>query len=247
MNFKPSLIYALDVGNSIAKVSLWNEESERWEWTHKSAEVLTLSDAKSGAALVLCSVTKAMPEIVSEWEGAILTLGADTLLPFFSEYDRQNWGSDRMAAVSGAFSRNNQTDALIIDAGTCLTFDYLDSKRGHRGGPISPGLNLRAKAMHAFTGRLPLVDFDNLDPSQLSQFPKSTEEALALGAFRGWKDEIKESIARFKKQKKEGIVYLTGGDSHYFEANPKNRIFAAPHLIFEGMVHLWKWNRSCEN
>ena len=245
MNTSSTLLYAIDLGNSSSKVSLWNEEMDKWEWTQEPVERLTLDEAKSGAPLVVCSVSNKIPRIVSEWTGPTLSLGAETNLPFNSEYDRNGWGSDRMAAVAGAFYLNPKADCLIIDAGTCVTFDYLDSIRGHLAGPISPGLNLRAKAMNAYTGRLPLVTFEDLKPNHLNPFPKTTQDALILGALGGWNVEIKKGIERFKKQKPEGIVYLTGGDSRYFEANPKNRIFAAPLLVFEGMVHLWKWNRTC--
>jgi type III pantothenate kinase len=243
MDTKQPLIYALDSGNSNAKVSAWNEAKNSWEWTQKAANSITEAEAKSGFPLVWCGVSKEIPAIVHHWKGPILSLGANTSLPFSSKYDQSKWGADRMAAVAGAFSRNKNADALIIDAGTCITVDYLDSVQGHLGGPISPGLHLRAKAMHAFTGRLPLVNLDGLDPNALPLFPTNTEEALILGAYKGWKNEIEESIHQFKKQKPEGFVYLTGGDSKYFEANPKNRIFAAPLLVFEGMVHIWKWNR----
>lgn len=113
----------------------------------------------------------------------------------------------------------------------------------HRGGPISPGLHLRAKAMHSFTGQLPLVNLNEFDLKSLPTFPSNTKEALVLGAYTGWKNEIQAHITQFKKQNPDGFVYLTGGDAQYFEANPKNRIFAAPLLVFEGLVHLWKWNR----
>jgi type III pantothenate kinase len=243
MNSNPSHVYVIDSGNSAAKAGLWNEASGYWEYTLQAADALSEMDSNSGFPLVYCGVSKEIPKIVTQWQGPILSLGADTLLPFSSEYDQSQWGADRMAAVAGAFSRNKEVGALIIDAGSCLTFDYLDSNRGHIGGSISPGLPLRVLAMHEFTGRLPLVNLANLDPSRLTKPPKNTEEAIILGAYEGWKLEISEGIRQFKKQNPEGIVYLTGGDLRYFEANPKNRIFAAPLLVFEGMVHLWKWNR----
>jgi type III pantothenate kinase len=243
MKSNPSLIYVLDVGNSAAKVGLWNEATQCWDYTHASIDFLTEADAESGFPLIICSVSSEVPRIVRQWKGRVLELGSKTALPFSSEYDLSQWGPDRMAAVAGAFSKKKKCNALIIDAGTCITFDYLDSNRGHYGGPIAPGLHLRAMAMHKFTGRLPLVTLENEDLSCLTTSAKNTQEALILGVFEGWKNEISERIKHFKKQNPKGIVYLTGGDAQYFEANPKNRIFAAPLLVFEGMVHLWKWNR----
>jgi type III pantothenate kinase len=89
-------------------------------------------------------------------------------------------GPDRIAAVAGAFNLFPLEDILVIDAGTALTFEFLSSNI-YKGGNISPGLQMRFKALNKFTDRLPLVT-----PTEIFSFPgRNTTDAIAAGVITG--------------------------------------------------------------
>ena len=243
MHTSPSFLYAIDSGNSSAKYSIWDIENQTWITTYKELEELNINSVPPSAQLVYSGVGATLPAILSQWPTEPLEINADIHIPFQTRYDRAQIGSDRIAAIAGVFAQNPSCDALIIDAGTCITFDVLSQKQGHLGGVISPGLRMRSQAMHEFTGKLPLIQHTSIKPKTEGSYPTNTKDALARGAFQGWTDEIQAEIDRFLQQFPEGLVYMCGGDASHFEAKSKNRIFAAPLLVFEGLVHLWTWNR----
>lgn len=243
MQTSSSLLYAIDSGNSSAKYSIWDISNQAWITTHKALEELSIQTVPPTANLIYSRVGSFFPDILSKWPTEPLEINSDIKIPFKTLYDRAQIGPDRIAAIAGAFAQNPTCNTLIIDAGTCITFDVLTEKHGHLGGIISPGLRMRSRAMHEFTGKLPLVQQPQVKWHLDTPYPTNTKDAMVLGAFKGWTAEIQAEIDLFLQQFPEGLVYLCGGDAPYFEAKSKNRIFAAPLLVFEGMVHLWTWNR----
>jgi type III pantothenate kinase len=149
----------------------------------------------------------------------------------------QTLGPDRLAAVTGANYLYPGKNNLVIDGGTCITYDYIDSEGNYFGGSISPGLNMRYNALNHYTSGLPLINADN-------SFDKNsgddTATAITSGVQNGIKFELNGFIESYALNKKEINIILTGGDSIFFDTLLKNSIFAPyiknePHLVLKGL------------
>ncbi|KAB1063418.1 type III pantothenate kinase [Salibacter halophilus] len=160
----------------------------------------------------------------------LMKLTHDTSLPIKLDYETpKTLGIDRIAVSVGGFSGN--VDTMVIDAGSCITYDIVSRDGYYRGGAITPGIKMRLKAMHHFTARLPLLD-DLVDVS----FPsKSTGDCMQLGGVTSVEHEMKGFIAEFNKIYNNGRVLLTGGDTVYLAEGLKNHIFADNFLQLKGL------------
>ncbi len=140
-------------------------------------------------------------------------------------------GLDRIAAAVGAYTQHPGTPALIIDAGTCVTYDLLTAEGVFAGGNIAPGIELRLRAMHEHTGKLPQINAEG----EIPEMGFSTETAMRAGTIRGIVHEIEGYIAQLKEDYPELFVFLTGGDALKLEAKIKSRIFVDPNLVLTGL------------
>lgn len=145
-------------------------------------------------------------------------------------------GLDRLAGVLGAKALFPNRNCLVIDAGTCITYDAIDKNGVYEGGSISPGLNMRLKAMHQFTGRLPEVELSDYNDWQ----GDDTVSAMLSGTVNGSAEEIKGFIEIYNSKYPELQVILCGGDAIFFDTRLKNSIFAhalktEPDLVLIGL------------
>jgi len=158
-------------------------------------------------------------------------------LPFAINYKTpQTLGVDRLAACAGAASLFPQKDVLVIDAGTCVTYDLLNKNTGYEGGAISPGLHMRYKALQQFTGKLPLIehrDFEDLTG-------KSTEESILSGVQNGLIAEVSDIIAQYKATFPDLHLLICGGDAPFLAKRLKYDIFAEPNLVLTGLHYILK-------
>jgi len=159
-------------------------------------------------------------------------LTPDTPLPITNLYHTpQTLGPDRLASVIGAWSMHPGNDLLVIDAGTCITYDFIDHLGRYHGGNISPGATMRLRAMHEQTARLPLVKREGDRP----QVGYDTETALRTGALLGMKLEIEGYIRLFQQKYPHLLVFLTGGDARNLDISENFRIFADDFLVPRGL------------
>ena len=169
----------------------------------------------------------------------MLYLGADTPLPVENLYETpRTLGYDRMAAVVGANALCPGRDLLVIDAGTCITYEFIDASGRYHGGNISPGLQMRFKALHQFTGRLPQVQAEG----RLLPLGKDTDTAIRSGVLQGMEYEISGYIQTMKHKYPELLVFLTGGNEFSFDTNLKNIIFADKFLVLKGLNRILNYN-----
>lgn len=159
-------------------------------------------------------------------------LTARRRLPFELLYDTPHTlGTDRIAVVAAAQAMFPHQNSLVFQAGTCLTADLITDGRTYRGGSISPGLDMRLKAMSHFTQKLPQVA-----ARPLPNLPATnTADCLRAGAAYGMAFEIDGAINKYKQQYGPLNVILTGGDISFFESIIKETIFAVPHLVLTGL------------
>lgn len=171
-----------------------------------------------------------------------LFLNYKTPLPFVLQYDTpETLGVDRIAAVAGAQVINPGKDTMIIDAGTCITYDLIDGSGKFQGGIISPGIELRYKAMHNYTGNLPLIEFD-LAVAEESLIGKSTIMAMKSGVINGIKGEMESFIEGYRKLYPDLKVIMCGGQAKFFESRLKASIFAVPELVLTGLNRILEYN-----
>jgi len=147
-------------------------------------------------------------------------------------------GKDRLAAIVGAYSLFPDRDILIFDVGTALTIDFLDSNGNYHGGNISPGLNMRFRALNDYTQKLPLLSMSD----DYEILGKKTSSAIVSGVQFGMVFEIKSYIDHFVKEKPDLVKILTGGDIIFFENKFESNIFAEPNLVFIGLENIIKFN-----
>lgn len=152
-------------------------------------------------------------------------------LPFINNYeDKQTIGLDRLAAISGAsllFGKN----VLVVDAGTCITFDYLDSNNIYQGGSISLGFYTKYKALHNFTANLPLMKDVVVTPL----CAKTTKDCIISGVVNGTIFEVEATIKEYKDKAKDLRVILTGGDAKFLQENLSTTTLLQEDIVLYGL------------
>jgi type III pantothenate kinase len=181
-------------------------------------------------------------EAVITWgkiSGQKLMLDHATSLPITNQYATPSTlGMDRLAGVCGATQLFPDENTLVIDAGTCVKFDFVDKHKNYLGGAISPGLSMRFRAVHAFTSRLPMLVPAN-DPELIGN---STETSIQSGVINGMVEEIDGIIVRYQKKYPDLKVILSGGDGAFFENKLKASIFASPNVVLIGLNSILIYN-----
>jgi type III pantothenate kinase len=128
---------------------------------------------------------------------------------------------------------------LVVNAGTCITYDLVDAQGVYRGGSIAPGLQMRFKALPQFTAKLPLIE---AQPMPIDLTGRSTETAIRTGVQWGMVHEVDGFIEAYRRLYPELRVVLAGGDATYFETTLKNSIFAQPNLVLLGLYQILVYN-----
>lgn len=160
-------------------------------------------------------------------------------LPVTNSYTSlETLGNDRIAAAVGASFLYPASNVLCIDAGTCITYDLLTAENEYLGGGISPGIQMRFKALHTFTAKLPLVSHNG--ESEL--IGRTTSNSIRSGILNGTTKEIDGIIDMYTEAFSNLKIILTGGDAKYFDKKLKNNIFATPNLVLLGLKYILQYN-----
>ncbi len=173
-----------------------------------------------------------------------ILLDHHTPLPIKNLYQTpETLGYDRLAGVIGARATFGNHDILVIDAGTCIKYDFINAAGEFLGGAISPGLMMRFTAMHNYTARLPLIPFEIIrQRPTINVTGDSTINSLLAGGAKGAVLEIQGFIAEYEKLYPGLKVVLTGGDAPFFELHLKREIFALPELVLFGLNTILEHN-----
>lgn len=225
----------IDAGNTRFKIGVFdNSVLVRKEFFEHENDLKKFL-AKNSFGHILVSSVKSDPTEILSWSsnsGKKITLTSTLQLPIKLNYATpKTLGVDRIAAACGAYLKYPDQNCLVIDAGTCINYEFLDSNRTYHGGAISPGISMRFEAMHTFTSKLPLVK--SVFKSAL--IGDSTESCMQSGVMNGVLGEVNEIIQRYKDLYPDIRVILSGGDHSFFENNLKHPIFVAPDLVFDGL------------
>lgn len=235
----------IDIGNTIAKLVCFDGD-EPLEEMKTSNETLAALPAFSNKYSFECGILGTVKEItpqaekvLSELPFPLLRFTPETPIPITNCYRTpKTLGADRLAAAVGACSLKPGKDLLIIDAGTCITYEVIDADGNYWGGNIAPGMQMRLHALHEFTAKLPLVSAEGDVPGM----GYDTETAIRSGVLRGMKYEIEGYIKSMKAKYPHLMVFLTGGDKINFDTNIKNIIVADKYIVPRGLNKILDYN-----
>ncbi len=228
----------IDIGNSKIKTAIFkNGELYKKQSIFKDSLLDLLQDISKKYNItntILSSVGALNEKELFEFKNLfnLHVLNQDSNLPFINNYATPNsLGVDRIALVAAAVDQYPNKNVLIIDAGSCITYDFVNNKREYFGGAISPGIEMRYKSLNSFTANLPKLTLVNEIPA----VGNSTKNAIHSGVLNGVILEIEGIIDQYKAKNKKLTIVLTGGDTIFLAKNIKSTIFANPNFLLEGL------------
>lgn len=237
------MLLAVDIGNTKIKAAVFEGTVLLDKFTFDKGEVqknlenIFLKHTKIEHT-VLSSVGKDNIEMLSELDkrSRLVKISHDSVFPFKNKYATPGTlGIDRMVLSAGAVLEYPGKNRLIIDAGTCITYDFVDGDDNYLGGAISPGLQLRYNAMHNFTAKLPL-----LYPEMPKEYiGNSTAGSMHSGVVNGVLHELGGFVRQYNEQYQELTIILTGGDADFLAKRLKNTIFANSNFLLESLNLLY--------
>lgn len=238
----------LDVGNSRTKAALFKGSyTLRWG-TFETGGTDPIMKWLSGERPAYCAVGSVSiqdPRLLAQLVDLcpVLEITGSTPSPLRNTYTTAgSLGADRLANAVGAAAYLPGSSILAIDAGTCITYDLVQSDGTYLGGAISPGLRMRATAMHAYSARLPLVE-PQADTAVLGT---DTASSLAAGVYHGVLGEIGGFIRSYRHRMPDTRVIITGGDALWIVAGLESGIFAHPLLTLEGLYAILLYNLALD-
>lgn len=237
----------IDVGNSWVKLAVYNDKQIVHHKTISMTELkLEVQKALRAYSRIRYSILSAVAPVEYEIIELLNThsechvLHSDSRIPFKNRYGTPDTlGLDRMALVSAASEAYPNTNVLVIDAGSCITYDFLNARGEYLGGAISPGIHMRYNALHTFTANLPqlkAVEHDEL-------IGNTTDKSIHSGVMLGVIGEVDGIIDRYNAEHRRLSVVLTGGDEPFLSKRLKNTIFAHSNFLLEGLNYLLELNK----
>jgi len=234
----------IDIGNTYTKIAVFNRDELLHNEQYKVIDAWILNKLMDDYPIKKAIISSVKKKDKQEWQ---ITLAQKVELLYFDAsmakgivnhyLTPETLGLDRLAAVTGAHALYPGKDSLVIDGGTCITYDWVDAGGNYYGGSISPGLNMRYKALNNYTDGLPLI---STDESFANEYGKDTTAAIHSGVQNGIKYELMGFIESYNRGKADLNIVLSGGDSIFFDTLLKNSIFAPcikiePQLVLKGL------------
>lgn len=237
----------IDIGNTVAKLVAFDgdEPIEEIRTCNDSLSALGAFATKyaftHGIVGTVKGLTAEAEEQLRSLKIPILRFSPQTPVPITNRYKSpETLGADRLAAAVGASSLKPGKDLLIIDAGTCVTYEVIDAKGNYWGGNIAPGMQMRLRSLNEFTAKLPLVSAEGDVPGM----GYDTETAIRSGVLRGMKYEIEGYIRSMRRKYPHLLVFLTGGDKINFDTTIKSIIFADKFIVPRGLNKILDYNHD---
>lgn len=244
---KKKMNLIVDLGNSKIKVAVFENDTliskaifEHHDWKNNIENILKKNE--NIANVVVSNVSSVSNDdfaFIREYS-KLFFISLNVKLPFKSLYETpKTLGVDRVVLAGGAVLTYPKINRLIIDAGTCITYDFIDELDNYHGGAISPGIRLRYEALHNYTAKLPLLERDDYD----ELIGSSTVTSIHSGVLNGVCGEIDSFINRYSEKYKNFIIILTGGDAEFLAKRLKNTIFANPNFLLESLNQIFQYNQ----
>ena len=235
----------IDIGNTVAKLAVFDGDEQ--------VEILRGSNHSLDCIKILChkypidrciiasviTLSNTIKKQLANVSFPVLTLDYKTPIPITNKYKTpETLGMDRLAAVVGANYLMPDRNLLVIDAGTALTYEFIDANATYWGGNISPGIYTRFKSLSACCDKLPLIE----KGGEVPELGFNTETAIRAGVINGIEFEIIGYITQLQKKYPDLLVFLTGGDKFSFDTKLKSIIFADRFLVLKGLNRILNYN-----
>ena len=242
----------IDQGNSSAKMALFSTSGQLIHaMTIPQLTVKNIVDfaEEKFTSSIICSVTEYEAAVLKylEVQGKCIQFNVQIPIPVKLKYQTPNTlGLDRLAAAIGAISEFPGKNILVIDAGTAITYDFISDEKEYLGGGISPGIQMRFKALNQFTHRLPLIDWMEKSKSilEIPLIGDNTENSLLSGVLNGVQAEMEGIIDRYARLYGDLTIVMTGGDLNFLVDRIKYTIFAQPNAVLQGLHLILKYNEE---
>jgi len=236
------MLLAIDVGNTRIKVAVFEKHTFLFQdvFLKEEAQKKIENIFKNFPQItesVFSSVGKLDDDVIDllRKTSELTIISSESAFPFTNKYATpKTLGVDRMVLASGATLLYPKQNRLVIDAGTCITYDFVDENDTYLGGAISPGLRLRYEALHNYTAKLPLLTLEQPE----SYIGNSTVASIHSGVVNGILNEIEGFINQYRQQYQVLTVILTGGDAEFLAKNIKNTIFANSNFLLESLNYI---------
>ena len=236
----------IDIGNTFFKIYIFEQNKISHFQKYKTIDyqkyheyLSQIKCIKSSIISSVAGISEELIKLIQQISQKYIILNHTTPIPIVNLYKTpESLGKDRLAGIVGAYNIYNQQNVLAIDAGTAITFDFINQRGEYLGGNISPGVEMRFQALNHFTKNLPLL-------TQTDSFPyfgTSTDEAIISGVQKGILFEIDAYIDDLRRKYDDLKIILTGGDTFFFEHKLKNTIFAEPNLVAIGLNRILQYN-----
>ena len=237
----------IDVGNTKVKLAVFDNQKrvKKISATHKNFlnKINTLQkEYPDLERAIISSVGNVSKEDLEQLDYyfKLLILNSSTKIPFKNCYKTPTTlGVYRIALVSASVYKYPNKNVLIIDAGTCVTYDFITTKNEYLGGAISPGIRMRYNSLHNLTANLPLLD--TKPPRNL--IGNSTSESIHSGIINGILKELDGIVQEYAKKYQDLTVILTGGDAKFLSKQLKSSIFANSNFLLEGLNFILEFNK----
>ncbi|MEC5164980.1 type III pantothenate kinase [Flavobacterium sp. PL11] len=240
------MILVVDVGNSRIKAAVFEQamllESYVFDNINLKINIQNiLNKFQKVTELVVSSVANLDKQSFLDFDSSLKVSFITTTdsFPFHNKYSTpQTLGIDRMILAAGAVLAFPNQNRLVIDVGTCITYDFIDDQNNYLGGAIAPGLRLRYESLHNYTAKLPLLSLES--PNYITG--NSTSNSIHSGIVNGVVYEIDGFINEYKLSYPNFIIILTGGDTDFLAKRLKNTIFANSNFLLESLnqTHQYK-------
>ncbi|MEA3477698.1 MAG: type III pantothenate kinase [Bacteroidota bacterium] len=234
----------IDLGNTLKKFAFFQrgEMKDLYAWKDFDLDELEkLLDKTPVSASILSSVIDypdALTKLLSS-QSRFIELSANTPLPIRVNYDSpETLGKDRIAAAVAGSHLSAGNNVLVVNAGTCITYDIVSAKKIYLGGAISPGIDIRYRALNTFTEHLPLIE----KSGDITLTGRSTKGSIESGVQAGVIAEVEGMIDRYRQDYEDLTIILSGGDAKYFDKKLKNNIFAVPNIVLTGLNIILDFN-----
>jgi len=237
----------IDIGNTRVKAAVFKKDTLQDLFIFKKSkiisEIIKITKSYKIEAAMLSSVSKIPDKNLEKLKELIPTsvVSDELKTPFKNLYSTpKTLGVDRIALVFGAVAKYPLHNVLVIDAGTCITFDFVNKEHQYLGGAISPGIAMRYKALNKFTANLPLLKAE----IPLNFVGDSTKQSINSGVVNGVVQEIDGVIQQYKNKYCDLTVVLTGGDTNFLSKQLKSSIFANQNFLLEGLNEILIFNKD---
>ncbi len=242
------MLLTIDVGNTYIKTAVFEQDIllqkdilEYKDWIISLKNILKKFIKVNN--IVVSSVGKLNKEdfLFNTNDISVHFIDENTKFPFTNLYATPTTlGIDRKILATGAVLKYPKKNRLVIDAGTCITYDFIDNNDNYVGGAISPGIRLRYESLHNYTAKLPLLKKEN----PINVTGNSTNQSIHSGIVNGVSFEIDEFINQYSNQYDNFIIILTGGDSEFLAKRLKNTIFANSNFLLESLNQTFQYNKN---